>query len=125
MRRSRVKPINPERRAKTFERAFGADKSAWIRAQPCSVPGCSSAPRTIQAAHAIPQGMGSAHGDRSHLVPLCYRHHVEANEYRTTARIDFELRYKLDRGEPGEGLVLLAAELHERWQAGDDYGAPW
>jgi hypothetical protein len=124
MRRTRVKPTNPERKVKTRARAFG-DKGSWIRARPCCVPGCRAAPRKVQAAHAIPQGMGSANGDLRHLVPLCATHHTEANEYRTTARADFELAHKLDRGQPGEGLVLLAAELHDAWEAGEDYGAPY
>lgn len=122
MKRSRLKPVNPERRAETHAVAFGA-KGTWIRAHPCIVHGCWRHP--IHAAHAIARGRGSAKGDKRHLVPLCWLHHREAGEYRTAARRLFEIRHELTRGEPGEGLVLIAEEFDARWEAGEDYGAPW
>jgi len=122
VKRSRLNPRNPERRAKTHEAAFG-EKGAWIRAHPCCVPGCWRSP--IHAAHAIARGRGSAKGDLRHLVPLCWLHHLEAGEYKTSQRAAFEERCGLERGQPGEGIVLVAAEFDERWEAGEDYGAPW
>ena len=116
MTRSRIKPRNAERRAKTFARAFGP-KSDWIRAQPCLVRGCRG---FTVAAHAIARGAGSAKGDLSHLVPLCQAHHEDAGERGTTDRAAFEALHGLARG-----LVAIAAEYHARWESGEDAGAPF
>lgn len=122
MKRTRIKPVNPERRAKTYARAFG-DKADWIRAHPCCVPGCRKMPTV--SAHAIAQGRGAWKGNADHQVPMCQPHHYEAGEYRTSERASFEVRHRMDRGQPGEGLVLLAVEYDARWHAGEDVGAPW
>jgi hypothetical protein len=119
VKRSRINPTNPERRAETYAKAFG-DKATWIRAQPCCVPGCNRHPSV--AAHAIARGRGSVKGDASHQVPMCQPHHLAAGEYRTTDRREFEQRHGLG---DGEALVQLAAWYDERWMAGLDYGAPW
>lgn len=122
MKRRAVKRVNPERRARVREQAFG-EKDTWIRAHPCVVRGCWRRP--IHAAHAIARGRGSAKGDLRYLVPLCWLHHLEAGEHRTSQRRLFEVQHELTRGEPGDGLVRIAAEYHARWEAGEDYGAPW
>ena len=119
LKRTRLNPVNPERRAETYARAYG-DKADWIRAQPCSVPGCRRHPSI--AAHAIARGRGAWKGDQRHQVPMCQPCHVEAGEYRTSDRREFEQRHGLG---DGEGFVEMAADYHARWLAGDDYGAPW
>jgi cytochrome c553 len=119
MKRSRINPTNPGRRAETYAKAYG-DKATWIRAQPCCVPGCNRHPSV--AAHAIARGMGAAKGDASRLLPMCQACHVAAGEYRTTDRREFEQRHGMG---DGEALVQLAAGYDERWESGADYGAPF
>jgi hypothetical protein len=119
VKRTRIKPTNPERRAETYAKAFG-DKATWIRAQPCCVPGCRRHPSV--AAHAIARGRGSVKGDARHLVPMCQPHHDAAGEYRTAQRREFEQAHGL--GE-GEWMVETAAVYDERWVGGCDYGAPF
>lgn len=121
MKRTWLKRTNPERRAEAYERNYGA-KADWIRAHPCLVPGCW---KFAQAAHAIARGMGGVKGDARVLVPLCFWHHAEASEHGTSARREFEVCYQLDRDDPGEGLVIIAAEYEARWAVGEDYGAPF
>lgn len=119
MKRGRINATNPERRAETYAQAFG-DKSDWIRAQPCCVPGCRRHPSI--AAHAIARARGAWKGNSSHLVPMCQPCHDAAGEYRTADRREFEQRHGLG---DGEGLVALAVGYDARWHAGDDWGAPW
>jgi hypothetical protein len=119
MKRSRIKPTNPQRRAETYALAF-ADKADWIRAQPCCVPGCRRHPSV--AAHAIARGHNAWKGTAAHQVPMCQPCHDEAGEYRTSDRRAFEQRHGLG---DGEALVMLAVGYDARWLAGQDYGAPW
>lgn len=105
-RRTRIRPINRERAAKKFERNFG-EKASFVRSLPCLVSGCLV---PSQAAHARARGMGGAKGDSTVLVPLCWQHHDEAGEYRTSDRAAFEARYGLD-------LMVIAGELEAQWQA--------
>jgi hypothetical protein len=119
MKRGRIKPANPERRAETYALAFG-DKSDWIRAQPCCVPGCRRHPSV--AAHAIARGHCAWKGTAEHQVPMCQPHHREAGEYRTTGRREFEQRHGMG---DGEALVQMAAGYDGRWTSGADWGAPF
>lgn len=100
-RRTPLRPVNPERAAKKYERNFGAYAEV-IRRQPCAVPGCRS--RKSEPAHVKPRGMGGCGGAKRDLVPLCRRHHRE-QEGRTSA---FQARYSLD-------LTALAASLWARY----------
>jgi hypothetical protein len=45
---------------------------AWLRNQPCAVPGCTS--HYIEAAHVGPRGFGVRCHDRE-AIPLCAGHH--------------------------------------------------
>lgn len=103
-RRTPMKRINAERRAKLFARNFGKRSSA-VRAMPCLVAGCR---KESQAAHVRARGMGGARGDRRDLVPLCAHHHREAGERRTTARLAFQAFYLLDLEAEA---ARIAAEL--------------
>jgi hypothetical protein len=103
MRRTALRRANPERRAKVFARTFG-DRGAAVRAMSCLVRGCHL---PAQAAHAIARGMGGAKGTLRHLVPLCSGHHLEAGEYRTSARARFEERHGLDLLAEAERIAVL------------------
>lgn len=116
MKRTRVRPVNRERKAERFDRNFGPESDA-VRAMPClcmdqdagaffyelelahthGVPDaivlCSG---DTEAAHAVPRGMGGANSDKYKIAPLCHAHHEEAGEARTSKRAAFELRYGLD-----------------------------
>jgi hypothetical protein len=69
-----VRPVNRARRARLYERNFGA-YSDFIRSLPCAVPGCLR--RDIEAAHVVTRKMGGCGGDKTNLVPLCGPHHRE------------------------------------------------
>ncbi len=99
-RRSPLRKVNPERRAKLYARNFG-EHADLIRALPCLVPGCSC---PAEAAHARARGMGGCMGSWRDLVPLCRAHHIEAGEARTSQRHAFEVRYRVS-------LTVAAAEL--------------
>lgn len=66
---------------------------AWIRAQPCCVPGCTLCP--IHPHHvrtAANSGTGLKPSDRE-TVPLCYRHHHALHQHGQDA---FRLAYGVD-----------------------------
>lgn len=94
-RKARLRPFNPERRARLYERNFGT-YSDFIRLLPCAVPDCQR--RDIEAAHVVKcRGMGGCNGDKTGLAPLCGSralpgHHQE-QEGRTTV---FELKHRID-----------------------------
>ena len=104
MRKTRLRSVNPERRARTFARNYG-ERGDPIRAMQCAVPGHSRSPTRcwgrIEAAHVVARGMGGAHGDRRDLVPLCAGHHWEQT---MTGIRRFQTKYGID-------LTELAATL--------------
>lgn len=68
-RRVPLKAFNAERRARLYERNFGA-YSDFIRLLPCAVPGCKR--RDTEAAHVVKcRQMGGCGGDKTGLAPLC------------------------------------------------------
>lgn len=87
-----MKQRNDKRRAELYARNYGPEADV-VRAQPCLVRGCRG---FVVAAHVVPRGMGGCNGCRFDLAPLCEKHHLEAGEWRTSARSDFEKRYGLD-----------------------------
>lgn len=114
-RSTRVRASNPARRAKTFARNFG-ERGEAVRAMGCLVAGVrgrsvSACRGDVQAAHTVPRGMGGANGDRRRLVPLCFGHHTEAGEHRTSDRAAFEARCRLDLDAEAS---RIAVELDER-----------
>jgi hypothetical protein len=113
-RLTRLATRNAGRKAASYRRNFGARADA-VRQMRCL--GCVAAARLTarrlgladasefdavgqatptQAAHAVARGMGGVKGDRRSLVPLCSLHHAEAGEARTTARAEFEARYRIN-----------------------------
>lgn len=65
--RKPIPKVNPARKAKNAERAYGA-KAAWIRTKPCAIKGCHRCP--VIAAHTGGGGVGIK-GSNANLVPLC------------------------------------------------------
>lgn len=87
-RRSRIRPTNPARRARLYERNFGA----WadrVRRMPCWWCG---APPPSDAAHTKPRGMGGAGGDRTTLLPMCRSCHMSYDGYRLGVDHDAAIR---------------------------------
>jgi len=107
-RHTRVKPVNPERKAKLFERNFG-DKAEWIREQPCEVTGADPLAWKIDAAHAKARGMGGCGGDKRDLVPLVWFVHVAFDE---ASDGDFLKRY----GRTKQSVKDTAPLYEAAWQ---------
>lgn len=103
-RKTRLKQVNPKRRARAFERNYG-QRGDPIRAMQCAVRShSSSATRCsgrIEAAHVVARGMGGCNGDRRDLVPLCSGHHLEQG---AIGILSFQRKYGID-------LAGLAAAL--------------
>lgn len=105
MQRSRINPVNVERRARLFERQFLSDAYvAFIHSQPCAVRGCRRV--DIVCAHVV---RTRACGGRWYeMAPMCGRDwpgHHQKQEGRTAA---------FDR-EHGTDLEALAARLAMDW----------
>lgn len=77
--RTRIKPVNRERKQRLYERNFGKH-SDWIRSMPCAITG---APPPSDPHHVKRRGMGGCGGDKRHLVPLCryWNEELERNHY--------------------------------------------
>lgn len=69
-RRTRLRPVNRERRLERYAAAFG-DRGELVRAMPCICLG-NECHGPIEAAHTKSRGAG---GSRRDMVPLCARHH--------------------------------------------------
>lgn len=105
-REARINPVNRERRARLYERNFGA-YSDVIRALPCCTCGrrAPSDPSHVRA-----RGMGGCNGSKRDLVPQCRECHraFEAD------RAGFQAARGID-------LAAVAAELWARH--GEEVGA--
>ena len=64
---------------------------AWIREQPCVVPGCGRTGETIIPAHMATGGTGIKCSDY-YMLPLCHDHHMEEHAGRET----FAEKHNLD-----------------------------
>lgn len=108
-RKTPMKKVNPERRARERERAYGPpERREWIQRQPCSVPGCTNRP-SVNAhvdREGDPSGMGRK-GDYTQIIPLCQPHHAE---YHRIGQRSFNDRYALD-------VDLLAIITSDKWLA--------
>ncbi len=80
---------------------------AWIRTQPCSVPGCGS--RYVEAAHVGPRGYGVRCDDRK-AISLCSEHHWRGSESHHRLGRQFWWYWNLDRYQ-------VIDELNERYDA--------
>lgn len=70
MERTRVRPVNPERKERRFVETYHSDEFvAWIHSLACCVPGC---PGRSEAVHVRSRGAGGTWED---IVPMCNAHH--------------------------------------------------
>lgn len=106
-RKKRMNPLNSERRARLYERNFGA-KADWIRRQPCYVTGRSG---PSDPAHTRARGMGGCGGDRTDLVPLCREAHRDFDGVLTAK--EFGAKYGITKAQ----VVAAAVRYGRRWQA--------
>lgn len=108
-----------ERRDRVFARAYGsAEHVECVKARGCEVARVLRARgrsyrhsqlecwRTLDAAHVVARGMGSAKGGARDLVCLCRRHREEAGEAGTDARRAFEQRWGLGLRALADAIVL-------------------
>ena len=102
MKRTRIKRVNPARKARRFEAAYHSPAFiAWVHSLACAVPGCQ---RTdIHASHVVSRARGGTWQD---VAPLCSAHH-RAQEGRT----------RQFNEEHGIDLEGIAAAVALRWKA--------
>ena len=118
MKRTRIKPVNPERKAKMYRRNYSGpygDHSSYIRSLPCSIKDhqghlCYG---DSQACHVRVRGMGGAKGKWSDLVPLCRRGHLQLDVTCANKAEAFKELYGVDL----EALADTLAEFTRReWE---------
>lgn len=97
-RSKRLRPVNPERKARLEREQYGDYADEMIRGKPCHV---CEAPSV--AAHA--RKTRGASGKAEHLNRLCPSHEIEVHAIGV---LSFERKYDLD-------LALLAFQLHREW----------
>lgn len=102
-RRTRLKPVNPKRRAKSWAKNFGP-KRAWIVEQDCVVPGCWRRP--VDPSHVRSRG---ARGTSADLVALCSGLEGHHREQHDIGIHTFQAKYGLD-------LPAIARRLEAEWQ---------
>lgn len=101
-RKTRVKRANRPRKAETFQRAYGgAERAAWVQAQPCAVHGTTPS----ENAHVRTGGTGRK-ADARWIVPLCHVCHEHLH------------RVGIRTFEEGYGIILdhEAAVTDARWE---------
>jgi len=114
-RKTFMRKVNPKRRQREKERAYGSKaRRAWVQMQPCVVRNCPNRP--CENAHVNPvghpSGMGRK-GDFTQIVPMCRAHH---QEYHDSGQRTFEDCYELD-------LDFSAILTNDRWlQYRERYG---
>jgi len=135
MTRTRVKPVNRERRAKSNARNF-SDEAEAVRAMPClcmdqdagsfflelELAHAHGAPEAIvickgavEPAHNPSRGAG---GGRFDITPLCKAHHDEQHETGVgtfAARYGLDLRAEADRIAVSHAPPLGIRGLAQRW----------
>ena len=95
-RRTPLRKVNPERKEKQFEEAFGP-YAAWLRDKPCLITGAVG--EYVDLDHVRTQGArGKAEGN---LVPLRHDLHMERH---TIGIRTFETKYGLDLKAEAEKL---------------------
>lgn len=104
-RKTRLKPINRERRTKEWARAYGSEERVFFVATclACAVPICPDFGQN-ENAH-IETGGTSRKADADKVIPLCERHHKAHHAGAET----FVARYSID-------LELSARETERAWQ---------
>jgi hypothetical protein len=104
-RHARLRPINPERRAKLFKKHYDSKEYVeHLHAMPCAI--CGEYGWT-EAAHTKSRGAG---GKASDLVPLCGNHLGMVGCHQLFDSHDEEVEQHRPR------LVAMAKELWNAWQ---------
>lgn len=88
--KTRLRPVNPRRRAKLRVKDFG-HRARWLMDMPCCVPGCSL--HSGPPHHVKTRGAG---GTKRNQVPICWEHHMEIHSLGKTS---FERKYGLNLTE--------------------------
>jgi hypothetical protein len=93
----------------------------WVRRQPCAIceqQGAGARPGS-EAHHFPPKGMGGARCRDDRTIPLCRRHHEEAQAYRISSEAQQKLveqtRSRFLEGCSPEELRVFCNDLH-RWK---------
>jgi len=86
---SRIRPVNPKRKAKLQEAQFG-EQAELCRKSPCAVPSCEFVPGRCEPHHMPSRGAGGLDAD---TIPLCAVHHTAIH---SLGRKTFEARYGVD-----------------------------
>lgn len=129
-RRARLKPVNVKRRSAAYRRNYGGpdgEHADRVRAMPCAVRGRltraeDACEGRVVAAHEDARGMGGCGGGWADLVHLCVKHHEEAGERRTSARVAFEARYGINLSDlADENARPVMAILVREWERLDGY----
>lgn len=109
--RKPVKRVNPARKKREWERAYGSKaRVEWVKAQPCAYcvglsPFFGKTDSSSHNAHTEHDG-GSRKGGYKSIVPLCPTHHSR-----------FDLRqYPFDDSRVRAALRTLAATTERYWQ---------
>ena len=92
MRKTPLKRVNPQRKAKAFAKAYeSVSRVEYIKRLPCSVLGCMDKPseNAHVGAHA---GMGLK-GEADTVIPLCPAHH---RQYHEIGRDSFATMHRMD-----------------------------
>lgn len=101
-RRTKVRPVNPERKQRLFGEGFGSEaRVRWVASLACVVPGCDGGP--CENAHTVSRGSG---GKARDVVPMCPAHHTEQHQLGIRT---FASKYGLD-------LESEAAATERAWQ---------
>lgn len=102
-----VKRVNPERKAREFERTYlSKERVEFVKGLPCIVPHCRRRPS--DNAHITPDGMARK-GHYTTIVPACRMHHTRLDTH-PDGREGFE-------GEMYVDLEALAADTEKHWLA--------
>lgn len=104
-RRKRVNPVNPDRRAREFQRAYGSEERVYYVGQhlACVVPDCHA--HECDNAHIETGGMGRK-ADADKVAPICNPHHRLLHQHGPET---FEAAYGVD-------LEEAAADTESRWR---------
>lgn len=107
--------VNPERREKNHERAYGGEERVrWVKDMECLVPSCSL---PAENAHLPGAGGMGYKGDADTVVNLCKKHH--RGSYRASLHDLGSVRAFNETW--GVNLEEAAKDLDDRWrEEGDD-----
>lgn len=112
MKRSRLNPVNRQRREKEFARAYGGKaRVEFVKALGCCI--CKATPS--DNAHLPSRSGMSRKGDAERIVPLCRLHHRELHE---RGQASVEQRHGIDLDIWAEA-VTIAWEARQNERQGE------